>query len=80
MLMKYLPSPYNILKNESIDLQANLSYEEKPLKILEQRERKLRNRTMKFVIVHWKDHTADEATWEKEEEMNQLYPQLSSVS
>lgn len=80
MLGKYLPSPNHILKNEAIDLQANLSYEEQPLKILEQREKKLRNRTLKFAKVQWKNHTADEATWEKEEDMKQLYHQLFSGS
>lgn len=80
MLMKYVPSSDHILERNPLDLQPNLTYEEQPLKILDQNEKKLRNRTLKFVKVQWKNHTAEEATWEREEDLKQSYPHLFNVS
>lgn len=67
------PSP---LLKDHVVLKENLTYEEHPLKILHKQERNLRNRSIFFVKVLWKNHSEREATWEKEKEMRELYPQL----
>ena len=59
-----------------IELQPDLTYEERPLKILEVEDRKLRTRTMRFYKVQWKNHSVREATWEKEEDLRVTYPNL----
>lgn len=51
ILRKYLPSSDHVHRNEKVDLQPNLSYEEQPLMILEQKEKKLRNITLRSVKV-----------------------------
>ena len=49
---------------EAIQLESDLTYEEKPVKILEYASRVTRNKVIKFCKVQWSHHTEDEATWE----------------
>ncbi|XP_012845856.1 PREDICTED: uncharacterized protein LOC105965854 [Erythranthe guttata] len=76
MLRKYIPSPEHVLKAEPIELNPNLSYEEKPLRILDSKTKTLRNREIHLVKVQWHNHTPEEATWVRESEMRSLYPEL----
>jgi hypothetical protein len=46
-------------------LEADLSYPEHPIKILEQKDRVTRRKTIKFFKIQWSNHTEEEATWEK---------------
>ncbi|XP_012832673.1 PREDICTED: uncharacterized protein LOC105953544 [Erythranthe guttata] len=69
ILRKYIRSPDQVLKTEPIELNPNLSYDEKPSQILDLKTKTLRNRDLKFVKIPWQNHTPDEATWEQEEEM-----------
>jgi len=45
-LHKYVPDPSYIIMPDPIQLMKNLSYEEQPNRILDQREKKLRKKTM----------------------------------
>ena len=47
---------------EAIQLDSDLTYEEKPSKILEFASRVTRSKIIKFCKVHWSHHTEDEAT------------------
>ena len=49
---------------EVIPLDNDLTYEEKPVKILEFASRVTRSMVIKFCKVQWSHHTEDEATWE----------------
>ena len=49
---------------EAIQLDSDLTYEEKPVKILEFASRVTRSKLSKFCKVQWSHHTEDEATWE----------------
>jgi hypothetical protein len=53
---------------------------EKPTKILEENWKRLRNHAIKFCKVQWKHHSEQEATWEKEEDLRQAYPELFRYS
>ena len=48
---------------EVIQLDSDLTYEEKSVKILEFASRVTRNKVIKFCKVQWSHHTEDEATW-----------------
>jgi hypothetical protein len=48
-------------------LKANLSYLEHPIKILDQKYRVTRRKTIKFFKIQWSNHTEEEATWESED-------------
>ena len=52
---------------EAIQLKDDLTYEEKPVKILDYASRVTRSKVIKFCKVQWSHHTEDEATWEREE-------------
>ena len=49
---------------EAIQLDSDLTYEEKPVKILDFASRVTHNKVIKFCKVKWSHHTEDEATWE----------------
>ena len=48
---------------EAIHLDSDLTYEEKPVRILEYANRVTRSKVIKFCKVQWSHHTKDEATW-----------------
>ena len=60
---------------EPVVFQENLTYEKKPLRILDSKLKILRNKVIKYVKVLW-DAQTEEMTWEVEEKINESYPQL----
>ena len=59
-LRKCVSSPEKHVPHESIDMQPDLTYRERPIKILEESERRTRQKTIKFFKVQWSNHTEDE--------------------
>ena len=57
-------------------LESDLTYEEKPIKILETTERNTCTKTIKFCKVQWSHHTEEEATWEREDDLREDHPHL----
>jgi hypothetical protein len=52
------------------DLYAKeLCYQEYPIKILETSKRVTQNKKIKMCKVQWSHHTAEEASWERKEEL-----------
>ena len=51
MLRKYTPSPSHILRQEPIQLKEDLTYEERPVQILDRSEKELRNKKISLVKV-----------------------------
>ena len=76
MLRKYIPDPSHSLSYEPFQIRDDLSCEEVPIEILDRKEQVLRNRTIPWVIVPWKNHSVKEASWECEEDMLSKYPSL----
>jgi hypothetical protein len=52
---------------EQLDLEGDLSYNERPIRILDTVERITHSKLTKMCKVQWSHHTKDEATWEHEE-------------
>src|SRR3954471_8863322 len=61
---------------EEVQFESDLTYEEKPIKILETAERVTRTKTIKFCKVQWNHHTEEEATWEREDDLRKDHPDL----
>jgi hypothetical protein len=61
---------------EELDLGCDLTYSERPVKILDMTERVTRNKVIKMCKVHWSHHTEDKATCEHKEELRADYPEL----
>ena len=76
MLRKYEPDPSHVLQWTDIDLVADVSFKERPVQILDSREQVLRGKTIPLVKVLWSHHGVEEATWEREAEMRDKYPDL----
>ena len=56
----------NTVPLEEVQLESDLTYEEKPIKILDTAQRITRTKTIRLCKVQWNHHTKDEATWERE--------------
>ena len=76
MLRKYIPHPSHVLNYEPLKIKDNLTYEELPIQILDRKDQVLRTKTITLVKVLWKNHTVEEASWEREDEMKSNYPEL----
>ncbi|XP_073121402.1 uncharacterized protein [Henckelia pumila] len=76
MLRKYISNPSHVFDFEPLHLALDLSFEERPVQILEREERKLRTRVIPMVKVRWLNHSEEEATWEAESDMQKHYPDL----
>nr|GEZ45191.1 hypothetical protein [Tanacetum cinerariifolium] len=55
-------------------IREDFSFVEEPEKILDRQERVMRNKTIPFVKIFWKNHPKREATLETEESMRASYP------
>ena len=76
MLKKYVPDPSHVIQPQSIQIQEDMSYEEKPVEILDRKTKTLRNKEIPLVKVLWRNHKMEEATWEREDAMRTNYPEL----
>ncbi|XP_073137224.1 uncharacterized protein [Henckelia pumila] len=65
MLRKYISNPSHVLSLKPLPLSPHMTYEERPDRIMERQERRLRNKTIPMVKVKWLYHSDEEATWEK---------------
>jgi hypothetical protein len=61
-LKKCLKAPVDIVLLEVAPLETDLTYPEHPIKILDQKSRVTRRKTIKFYRVQWSNHTVEEAT------------------
>jgi hypothetical protein len=64
------------LPMEELDLGGDLTYSERPIKILDMAQQVTHNKVIKMCKVQWSHHTEDEATWEHEEELRIDYSKL----
>ncbi|XP_071916290.1 uncharacterized protein [Coffea arabica] len=76
LLKKYHPDPIHILPPENVELDESLTYEERPIQILDRKVKDLRTKQIPLVKVLWKHHEVEEATWELEKDMQEKYPDL----
>lgn len=75
-LKKYYPDPSHVIQPDEVTIEEDLSYVEKPVRIVDQKVQQLRNKQIKQVKVLWRNHQYEEATWESENDMSQQYPEL----
>jgi hypothetical protein len=62
-----LKPPTDVVIKDTIPLEPDLTYKAHPIKILDQQDRVMCNKTTRFYKVQWNDHSEDEAMWEHEE-------------
>ena len=61
---------------KELELEADLSYEESSVQIIDRKDKVLRNKTIPLVKVLWRNNKVEEATWELESDMQNQYPEL----
>jgi hypothetical protein len=66
-LKKCLKAPVDVVLPKVTPLEADLSYLEHPIKILDQKDHVTRRKTIKFFKIQWSNNTEEEATWESED-------------
>jgi hypothetical protein len=73
-LKKCLKTPVDVMLPEVTPLKADLSYLEHPIKILDQKDRVTRHKTIMFFTIQWSNHSDEEATWESENFLRSRHP------
>ncbi|XP_062089313.1 uncharacterized protein LOC133795871 [Humulus lupulus] len=76
MLRKYMNDPTHVLSYEHICVDHQLHYEEKLVVVLDHKDKVLRNKSVLLVKAQWCNHDIEDATWEKEAKIKELYPYL----
>lgn len=75
MLRKYIPNPDDVLNFEPENLDPSLTYTEDPLKLPDQKTRRLKNKDIPLMKIQWKNHSHDEVMWKLEKEIE--YPDIA---
>jgi hypothetical protein len=70
------PETFTEIDQDTIDLNHDLTYRERPIRILEKDVRLTRRRKINMYKVQWSNHTEDEATWEREDYLQREFPEL----
>jgi hypothetical protein len=61
---------------DGLTVKEDLTYTECPIRIVETLARVTINRVIRMCKVQWSNHAEDEATWEREDEPKEDYPDL----
>jgi hypothetical protein len=57
-----------------VTLEPDLTYSEHLIQVLDEKDRVIRRRTLKFYKIQWNQHTEDEATWETQDFLEKNFP------
>ena len=80
MLRKYIRDPSHVIDFDDLHVGDDVSYELRPIRILDSKEQTLRRRSIRLVKVLWKRGSSEEMTWEREEAMRVTHPELFTNS
>jgi hypothetical protein len=73
---KCLKAPVDVVLPEVTPLEADFSYPEHPINVLDQKDRVMRLKTIKFFKIQWSNHSEEEATWESEDFLRSRHPDI----
>jgi hypothetical protein len=73
-LKKCLKAPVDVVLPKVTPLEADLSYPEHPIKVLDNKDRVTRSKTIKFFKIQWSNHSEEEATWKSENFLHSCHP------
>jgi hypothetical protein len=73
-LKKCLRVPDRTVEVTDVALELDLTYSEHHVRVLDQKDRITRRRTLKFYKIQWNQHTEDEATWETQDFLEKNFP------
>jgi hypothetical protein len=70
----------DVVLPEVTPLEADKSYPEHPIKVLDQKDRATRHKTIKFFKIQWSNHSEEEATWESKDFLCSRHPEFELSS
>jgi hypothetical protein len=70
------PETFQEVDQDTIDLNHDLTYRKRPIRILEKDVCLTRRQKINIYKVQWSNHTEDEATWEREDYLQREFPEL----
>jgi hypothetical protein len=70
------PETFTEIDHNTIDLNHDLTYQERPIRILEEDVRLTHRRKIRMYKVQWSNHTENEATWECVDYLQREFPEL----
>ncbi|WVZ80100.1 hypothetical protein U9M48_027604, partial [Paspalum notatum var. saurae] len=73
-LKKCLRVPEEEVDTSQIQIEPDVTYEVRPIKVLNQKQRSTRRNTINMYKIQWSEHSEEEATWETEEFLQTKYP------
>lgn len=73
-LKKCLWVPQEVVTQEGLQVEPDLTYVERPIKVLDRKQRETRRHVTKMYKIQWSNHIEDEATWEEEVYLKTKYP------
>ena len=76
LLKKYIADPLHVLNKDDTILISQEEFQMEPEQILEVKERKLRHRTVREVLVQWKGYPIEDASWEDWDRLVAQFPHL----
>ena len=76
MLRKYTPDPTHVVDWGELVVNADRTFEEGPLRIMDRRDQVFRGKTVRIVKVQWQHRGVEEATWERDDTIRTNYPFL----
>ena len=80
MLRKYIPDLSHVISYDDLHVDENVTYEVRPVRILDTKEQTLRRKIIRLVKVLWQSGTSEEMTWEREATMRAKFPELFDTS
>lgn len=78
LLKQYIPDPLHVLNNDDTILVTQEEFQMEPGQILDIKEKKLRQRTIREVLVQWKGYPVEDASWEDWDRLVIQFPHLQS--
>jgi hypothetical protein len=73
-LEKCLRVPNRTIEVTDVALERDLTYLEHPIRVLDQKDRITRRKTLKFYKIQWNQHSEDVATWETQDFLEKNFP------
>jgi ribosomal 50S subunit-recycling heat shock protein len=77
-LKRCLKPSTDVVIEDTIALNPDLTYKVYPINILEQQDQTTQKKTTRFYKVQWNGHSEYEATWEREDFQRSNFPELPS--
>jgi hypothetical protein len=72
-LKKCLKAHVDVVLPKVTSLEADMSYPERPVKVLDQKDHVTRRRMIKFFKIQWSNHCEEEVTWESKDILRSRY-------